>query len=283
MKHLTTYINESVYELPEEFYKESRDILKGICNKLKSATSKSKLSAPDPETDTYWGSKKDQAKYIGTYREKIFYNFYNHAVKDIELFKNVWNIVFEDQPVEESLFDNDLIKKGVGEEVYKFLCAIRDCLCEVFKIRNLSGLKKIWDKDVAFAKAIKELPTIKEGNIYTTLTNVSCRFYGVQDQFPNIEFNFEQYIEKDPEKVATIKQEIANLKPLDCMGREIQVGDTVAYAPTKRPGTRFSSVSKSLTSGVVTAASKQLVTVDTTKLYADGCCIVARKGGKMIE
>lgn len=296
MKHLNEYIslNEATYQLPEEFYKEAGDIMKGVCGKLKQATSKSKLSTPQPERSNSWGGFKDQAKHIGMYGVEINYNFYGHKLKDIDMFKRVWNMVFKNQPVDESLFDNgssqtmeslfdkDLAKKDAGGDEYDFIKGIYDCLCDIFKVKDLSTLKEPWDKDIAFAKAIKELPTFKEGSIYTTLTNVYCRFYG--DNIPLIEINFEQYIEKDPEKVAAIKQENANLKPLDCMGREIRVGDTVAYAPTKYGGnSRFSSVSKALTSGVVTAVSKQQVTINSVKLYATGCCIVSRKDGKMIE
>lgn len=282
MKSLTTYINEEAYQLPEDFFNKSGDILKDICSKLKKTTSKIKFPAPDPEYRFSW-IKKDQAKYIGLYNQQIRYNFYNHAQADPDLFKQIWNMVFENQKISESLFDKDLIQKGVGDDIYKFLCAIRDCLCDIFNVKDLSSLKNPWDRDVAFTKAIKELPTIKEGNVYTTLTCIICRCYGDNDQFPNIEFYFEQYIEKDTEKIEAVKQANANLKPLDCMGREIFVGDTVAYAPTKNKGYRFSSASKSLTSGVVTAVSKQIVTVDGVRLYATSCCIVSRKDGKMIE
>ena len=280
MKHLTEYISEAeVYKVPESFYNDAVDILKDICSKLQQSTKKSKLLAPQPVPRMGYNNK-DQVKYTGVYGCEILYNFWNHGLKDFESFKRIWNIIFENQPISESLFDDDIVTKEMaGTDEYIFIKGIYDCLCDIFKVKDLSSLKKPWDRNVPFAKAITQLPTFKKDSIYTSLTNVYAH---VKNDILYININFEQYMEKDPNIVASIKQANANIKPLDCVGRELMVGDTVAYVATRGSG-GWRTNAASLDVGVVDAVNKSQVTVDGKRMNISRCCLISRKDGKMIE
>ena len=86
------------------------------------------------------------------------------------------------------------------------------------------------------------------------------------------------YEEKDPAKLAEIKAHNDALKPLDVVGRELMVGDTVAYALMGGYG-KYNGMQV----GTINSISKEMVNVDGKGVTGNRCCLISRKDGKRIE
>ena len=128
----------------------------------------------------------------------------------------------------------------------------------------------------------KKYPSTEIGDIHYSIWSFSVSYY--KDRRFELYIGLTVYklkdqdqIEKEKAERAAIAAAKAAVKPLDCCGREIHEGDTVAYAMTKNFTGNGLSVSK------VYSVARAKVSVDDGMCDSARCCIVSRKDGKMIE
>lgn len=292
MKHLTTYINEDAirYELPADYQQKAENILTEFVNDLPEAPfiNHSKTRGGSSRGDgIFWFNKYDlvrspraeSAEYIGYSQEIHNYMDSKNNDYDVDVVKRAFNVIFGAN-INEGVFDNN-IKKDIPE--YEWVFKLHESLCEYFKVNKLNNVlfEHSWRSTAypagIFKKTLLNQPTIEKDGLYVTLNNIEIDLRK-DYEFSKIIIKVFVYEKKDAEKLAAIKSANDTRKPLDIMGRELMVGDTVAYALIGG----YNSY-KGLMVGKVTKVMKDQVEMGSKKVYADRCCLISRKDGKMIE
>ena len=289
MKPITDYIFEEKlkYELSGDFEERTEGILSELVAALPGIPNvihAKRGNYPDAE---FWFNKWDLLRsqriessefighperlnlYIDTKKEKAF---------NVDVVKQAFEMAF-DTTIKEGLFSSDNISKDLPE--YSWVFGVYDGLSKFFKTKSFSGLK--WNTD-AFsfpASVFRELrnkPTVEKNNLMVSLFSINLRDLKPSYEFSKITITVIVYEKKDPAKIAEINNYNNNLKPLDVVGRELMVGDTVAYALMGGYG-KYNGMQV----GVVDSVSKEMVKVDGKSIRANRCCLISRKDGKRIE
>ena len=226
----------------------------------------------------------ESVKYIGSADHlEVTLDTKNNDI-DTEILRSAFESTFKTK-IEESLFDKDLIKRKTPE--YEWVQGIYDGLSEFFKTKDLSKIHFmktfLGATKASIYKELESLPTIeKDGLIFTLYGIVGFdEKYGLRDNYEWNRLTMYVYVyeKKDEEKIQSIKAQNDARKPLDIVDRELQVGDTVAYALLGG----YRGGYKGMKVGDISKVNKDMVEVGGSRVQAKRCCLISRKGGKRIE
>ena len=277
MKHITDYITEvkkAVYELPKDFEEKSMKIL----DEIQSLLPKSYPGYKTTQNEGYFVYNKydllrapiENSLYKGNVDCLTFRILRDSSNMNTSLVKGAIESIFNVK-INESVFDNN-IDKDIPE--YGWVNDVYNGLCKFFKTKDFSNISVGRCSEYSFSgkdfSKFRNYPTVEKEGYRVTLCGIdTSRLDGYYRNLPLIICIYEI---KDPEKVASIKAQNDAMKPLDCDGRELMVGDKVAYV-----------LRGELLVGDITKASQQQVTMGNIRVYADRCCLISRKNGKRIE
>lgn len=291
MKHISEIINEDklIYELSGDYVDKTKKILDDLIDSLpempnvkhesrgvfiqgKFGFNKDDLLRSAPaESSEYIGHPQIIRLPIDTEHEKGF---------NVEIAKKAFNQIFG-LKINEGIFD-DNITKELPE--YEWVQKLYDSLSKYF---NTKSFDKVYSEyyvsynkyPAGIYKTLKNLPTTEKDDLFMTLYAIDLRRFEPNIKYGEITIAMFVYEKKDPNKVKEINVANAARKPLDIVGRELMVGDLVAYASIGGYGGY-----KGMLTGTVVKASKDQVTFENGKsAYANRCCLISRKDGKKIE
>lgn len=291
MKQISEIINEDklVYELSDDYVDKTKKILDDLVDSLpempnvkheshgifiqgKFGFNKDDLlRSALAESSEYIGHPQIIRLPIDTEHEKGF---------NVEIAKKAFNQIFGLR-INEGIFDNNITKE-IPE--YEWVQKLYDSLSKYF---NTKSFDKVYSEycvsynkyPAGIYKTIKNLPTVEKYDLIMTLYAIDLRRFEPNIKYGEITIAMFIYEKKDPNKVKEINATNAARKPLDIVGRELMVGDLVAYASIGGYGGY-----KGMLTGTIVKAAKDQVTFENGKsVNANRCCLISRKDGKKIE
>lgn len=290
MRHLDEFINEAktTYELPEDFEEKTKSILDSLIKCLPSYPGYKPAGHGIGDMGAFAYNpydtirfKTESAKYIGMY-ENVFMQFdtKTNSQIDISKLKSAFNVIFgANININEGVFDNNINKKMPE---YEWVSKLYSGLCEFFKTNKITGIsfKEKWGEyQASVYKELKNCPTVEIGEYIVSLRSIAVEHISPDYKYQSIKLQVYVYLNKDPEKVASIKAANDAIKPYDVMNRELKEGDLVAYVHIDSYG-RLGG----MRTGKIVGVSKDQVKLDINKrIRSDRTCLIARKDGKMIE
>ena len=285
MKPITDYIFEEKlrYQLSADYKERAIKVLNdlvGSLPELPGGPYDKRYGYPDGEfyfneVDVF-RSPAESANYIGNanaihlYIDTEKYDIGVDAIKDF--FKSIFGA-----KINESIFN---VSKDPVQ--YEWVKDIHKSLSDFFGTKDFSKIS--YDEGIAYNwptgiyKKLRKLPTVKKDNLYISLYSIDFSQFKSDYQFSKITMVVFVYEEKDPVKLAEIKAHNDALKPLDIVGRELMIGDTVAYAVMGGYG-KYNGMQV----GTINSISKEMVKVDGKGVTGNRCCLISRKDGKRIE
>jgi hypothetical protein len=294
MKHLIDIINESdaaKYELPENYDAKVEKILTELVSKLpKFPGITNGSSGPGqniPKDGLFHFNKWDfhrygsaqSPTYIGCSQCLHLNIDSKHNSYDVQALRNACEVIFGAK-VDEGVFDNNITKESPE---YVWVSKFYDALCKFFGVSRLNNV--LFEKDAdhnggvgIFKRSLSKQPTVKKEGFKFTLYNIDFSRIRENDEYSKIDILVWTYEEKDKDKLAAIKAANDTLVPHDVDGRELHVGDYVAYTIWDHKG---------LYKGTIASIKKDMVKINTplVKGYLEGhaTCIISRPGGKRVE
>ena len=290
MKHLNQYINEEklTYELPEDFEEKTKSILDSLIKCLPSYPGYKPAGARYGDKGAFAYNpydiirhKTESAKYVGMY-ENVFMQFDTEVNSQIDIskLKSAFNVIFgADININEGVFDNNIDKKMPE---YEWVSKLYNGLCKFFKTNKITGIsfKEKWGEcQASVYKELKNCPTVEIGEYIVNLRSIAVEHIRPDYKYQSIKLQVYVYLNKDPEKVASIKAANDAIKPYDIMKREIMVGDLVAYMQISG----FGKLDGMFPAKVVGVAKDQVKLENGRRTAGNRTCLIARKDGKMIE
>ena len=124
---------------------------------------------------------------------------------------------------------------------------------------------------------LKSMPSVEKDGFTVSLWSINVK-KTYDENLYSINIGIVIYEEKDPNKSAELKAAEAARVPKDCVGRDLMVGDTVAYSVRG-----IADGWDPLPVGIISKTGKEQIEVDNRKVYGYRCCLISRKDGKRIE
>ena len=290
MKHLVELINEDKirYNLSDNYVQKTKKILEDFVGLLPDMPNVNHNGPIYPdgefcfnESDILRTSLTESAEYIG-YPQFIHLKLNSEKEKGFniniarEAFKNIFNA-----KINEGIF-GDNVTSNLPE--WEWVQKLYNEISKYFKTKSLDNIKyEYYARYAKFPpgiyKTLKNFPTVEKDGLFVTLYDIDISNFVAGRSYNQISILVFVYEKKDPKKVKEINMANSMRKPLDIVGRELKEGDLIAFAGIGDYGGY-----KGMLTGTVTKASKDQVSLDSGKsVYANRCCLIARKGGKMIE
>lgn len=271
------------YELDDKF-KEARDrVLSSFINCLPTYPDYKASGTDDGRFYKHhmW-IQAENSEYIGeSYEIAIRLNTKRNGINVDNINKFIMKS-FKMNPLYEGVFDID---DDLKSNEYTFVSELYQSLSKFFKTKDFSHVNGAYLTEYSYKSSIfKEFqnkPTVKIDNLFVTLFNINTANIKNNSEFGDMILRVFIYEKKDPAKVAEIKLKNSQLKPKDCVGRELLVGDQVAYAQIGGYGSY-----KGLIIGIINKVNKEQVEVEGRRIQANRCCLISRDGkmiGKVIE
>ena len=285
MKTITDYILEEKlrYELSTDYEERTIRVLNdlvGSLHELPGGPYEKRYNYPDGEF--YFNkfdvlrSPAESANYIGNADEiHLYVDTEKHDI-GVDAIKDFFKSIFGAK-INESIFDvsKDPVQYEWVKNLYKSLSDFFGTK-DFSKISYNKGCNYNWPAGIY--KKLRELPTVKKDGLYISLYSIDLSQFKSNYPYSKITMVVFVYEEKDPAKLAEIKVHNDALKPLDVIGRELMIGDTVAYAMMGGYG-KYNGMQV----GTITSISKEMVKVDGKGVAGNRCCLISRKDGEKIE
>ena len=291
MKHFSEIINEDKirYAISEDYPEKTEKVLDSLVDLLPPVPNVSHTVSGNYPDGEFWFNKYDllrsapaeSSEYIG-HPQTIHLNFNSKKESgfNVDVAREAFRKEFGAR-LDEGIF-NDNITNDLPE--YEWVVKLKEALSKYFKTNNFgkiyfeySARYSAWPAGIY--KTLKTFPTVERDGMFITLYAMDLRSFKSNSEFCRCDLIVFVYEKKDPNKVKEINAVNAARKPLDIVGRELMVGDLVAYASIGGYGGY-----KGMLTGTVVKASKDQVTFENGKsAYANRCCLISRKDGKKIE
>ena len=285
MKTIADYILEEKlrYELSDDFKQKSVDIMKDLTSSLPTLPDgpyEGRNNHPDGE---FWFNEYDvlrspaeSANYKGYSNEiHLYVDTAKHDIGADEI-KGFFKSIFGAK-LNESIFN-----QSKEPPQYDWVKNLHKSLSDFFGTKDFSRISynkgSDWNWSAGVYKKLRELPTVKKDGLLVSLYSIDLSQFKSDYPYSKITVVVFIYEEKDPAKLAEIKAHNDALKPLDVVGRELMVGDTVAYALMGGYG-KYNGMQV----GTINSISKEMVKVDGKGVTGNRCCLISRKDGKRIE
>lgn len=285
MKAIADYILEEKlrYELSPDYEERAVKILKdlvGSLPELPGGPYEKRGNYPDGEFRfnalDILRSPAESANYKGHANEiHLYVDTKKHDI-GVDSIKDFFKSIFGAK-INEGIFN---VSKDPVQ--YEWVKNLHKSLSNFFGTKDFSKIS--YDKGCDYNwpagiyKKLSELPTVKKDGLYISLYSIDLSQFKSDYPYSKITMVVFIYEEKDPAKLAKIKAHNDALKPLDVVGRELMIGDTVAYALMGGYG-KYNGMQV----GTIDSISKEMVKVDGKGVAGNRCCLISRKDGKRIE
>jgi len=291
MKCLLDYISEAKleYTIREEYLTVANNVCDGLVKKLPAWPNHKDANIQKWDkagAGKFWWNTGDVVRYKCENSKYIGYKL--NLLTTLDLKSN--NIdpeklsaaieYFFGTTIQEGVFDNNIDKKMPE---YEYVSKLYSVLHDFFKTNNFSKvpIRKDDHSDIILNSSdmnlLKSMPSIEKDGFTISLWNINASTKSYDKNLYSIHIGIVIYEEKDPVKIADLKAREAARVAKDCIGRDLAVGDTVAYSPGGINGW------DPLPVGVISKVGKDRIEVDGKKAYGYRCCLISRKGGKPIE
>lgn len=285
MKSIADYIFEEKlrYQLSADYEERTTRVLNDLVGSLPPLPGgpyEKRYNYPDGE---FWFNEYDvlrspaeSANYIGNANEiHLYIDTEKHDI-GVDAIKDFFKSIFGAK-INESIFN---VSKDPVQ--YEWVKNLHKSLSDFFGTKDFSkisynkGCNYNWPAGIY--KKLRDLPTVKKDGLYISLYSIDLSQFKSDYLYSKINMVVFVYEEKDPAKLAEIKAHNDTLKPIDIVGRELMIGDTVAYAMMGGYG-KYNGMQV----GTINSISKEMVKVDGKGVAGNRCCLISRKDGKRIE
>lgn len=291
MKRLSDYISEAKlqYTISENYLAVANDVCDELVKKLPTwpkhkDTNIQKWDKVD--AGKFWWNTGDVVRYKCENAKYIGYKL--NLLTTLDLTSN--NIdpkklsaaieYFFGSTLQEGVFDNNIDKKMPE---YEYVSKLYSVLRDFFNTNNFSKVPLRNDDhsgmilNFSEMNLLKSMPSIEKDGFTISLWDIDSFTKLWDKDLYSIHIGIVIYEEKDPTKIADLKAREEARVAKDCVGRDLVVGDTVAYSPKNVGGW------DPLPVGVINKVGKEQIEVDGKKMYGYRCCLISRKDGKKIE
>lgn len=291
MKHLLDYISEAKlqYTISENYLDVANNVCDGLVKKLPVWPNHKDANIQKWDkagAGKFWWNTGDVVRYKCENTKYIGYKL--NLLTTLDLKSN--NIdperlsaaieYFFGTTIREGVFDNNIDKKMPE---YEYVSKLYSVLHTFFNTDNFSKVPIRKDDHSGIIlnsiemNLLKSMPSVEKDGFIISLWDIGASTRAWDEDLYSIHIGIVIYEEKDPEKIADLKAREAARVAKDCTGRDLAVGDTVAYSPRNISGW------DPLPVGVISKIGKEQIEVDGRNVYGYRCCLISRKGGKPIE